>query len=74
MSYRRLPPREKKANKKVLCAHWNPSNQIEELYDHLEDCFVRSIITQPPFIIDQMIDRVLMTVKETVLFEMAVFD
>ena len=65
---------EKKANKKACCAPWNPSDPIQEVYNHLGDCFVKFIIAQPPFSREQMIDKALMAVQETCLFKTVVLE
>ena len=65
-------PGEKKTNENTFGAPWNPSEPIEELYDRLEECYVVAIVAKPAYTKAQMIDKALIAIQGTGLFETAV--
>ena len=73
-TYGRPSPGEKRANEKAFGAGWNPADLIEELYDRLEECFVVAIVAKPAYTREQMIDKALIAIQSTGLFEIAVLE
>ena len=73
-TYGRPSPGEKRANEKAFGAGWNPADPIEELYDRLEECFVVAIVAKPAYTREQMIDKALIAIQSTGLFEIAVLE
>ena len=50
-------PDEKTRNEACFLARWVSGKPIEELFDRLEDCYIKSIVMQPPLTREQMLDK-----------------
>ena len=59
-------------NESKWSAGCKPTNTIKELFDHLEECFVLAISVMPPHTMDQMIDKAIITVQQTVLYKLVI--
>lgn len=57
------PQRKKQANIATFAAQWNLADPIEMYFDHLEDCYITTLIAMPPDILEQIMDMVIMTLK-----------
>eukprot|EP00804_Cyclotella_cryptica_P023697 CCRYP_019320-RA/>CCRYP_019320-RA protein AED:0.37 eAED:0.35 QI:0/0/0/1/1/1/6/0/1607 len=67
-------PREKSDNNRRFDEQWNTTEPIEGLFDRLEDCYVFAIQNKPPFTLDQMIDKALIAIQLTGLYERALLE
>jgi hypothetical protein len=67
-------PQEKSHNNRKFDEPWNPHEPIEGLFDRLEDCYVFAIQNKPPFTLDQMIDKALIAIQLTGLYERALLE
>ena len=72
--YGTCTPNEKSANEAAFSAPWNPRDPIEALFDRLEDCYVFSIMAKPPFTMEQLIDKAIMAIQRTGLYETALLE
>eukprot|EP00804_Cyclotella_cryptica_P014650 CCRYP_012669-RA/>CCRYP_012669-RA protein AED:0.66 eAED:0.28 QI:0/0/0/0.66/0/0.33/3/0/1062 len=66
-------PREKSENNRRFDESWDPSEPIEGLFDRLEDCYVFAI-QKKPFTLEQMIDKALIAIQLTGLYERALLE
>jgi hypothetical protein len=69
--YGNCTPAEKTANDAKFASPWNPNEPIEALFDRLEDCYVFSIMAKPPYTQEQLIDKAIMAIQRTGLYETA---
>eukprot|EP00804_Cyclotella_cryptica_P019081 CCRYP_014487-RA/>CCRYP_014487-RA protein AED:0.29 eAED:0.21 QI:0/0/0/1/0.5/0.33/3/0/1151 len=67
-------PREKSENNRRFDEPWDPNEPIEGLFDRLEDCYVFAIQNKPPFTLEQMIDKALIAIQLTGLYERALLE
>jgi hypothetical protein len=67
-------PREKCKNNRRFDEPWDPNEPIEGLFDRLEDCCVFAIQNKPPFTLEQMIDKALIAIQLTGLYERALLE
>eukprot|EP00804_Cyclotella_cryptica_P009738 CCRYP_011263-RA/>CCRYP_011263-RA protein AED:0.36 eAED:0.36 QI:0/-1/0/1/-1/1/1/0/256 len=67
-------PREKSDNNRRFDEQWNTTELIEGLFDRLEDCYVFAIQNKPPFTLEQMIDKALIAIQLTGLYERALLE
>ncbi len=67
-------PAECQANDTAFAAPWNSNDPIETFFDRLEDCYVAAIIATPPFTLDQMMSRAIMSIQLTGLYSQALID
>ena len=67
-------PAERQANDTAFAAPWNSNDPIETFFDRLEDCYVAAIIATPPFTIDQMMNRAIMSIQLTGLYSQALIE
>jgi hypothetical protein len=67
-------PAERQVNDTAFAAPWNSNDPIETFFDCLEDCYVAAIITTPPFTLDQMINRAIMSIQLTSLYSQALIN
>ena len=44
-------------NKLRFAAGWAANQLMEELFNRLKGCYIKSIIMQPPFTMEQMLDK-----------------
>lgn len=73
--YGRPTPKEKKANNDRFSAGWDrTSESIEDLFSRLEECYVTSIIAAPPYTMEQMIDKGVMAIQSTGLYQTAMLE
>ena len=74
VKYGTCTPDEKTANDVRFAAPWNPSEPIESLFDRLEDCYVFAIQAKPPYTQEQLIDKAIMAIQRTGLYETALLE
>ena len=67
-------PAERNANEALFSAPWNTMEPIETYFDLLEDCFVPAIIASPPYTMEQMMTRAIMSIQLTGLYSQALID
>ena len=67
-------PDEKTSNERRFLAGWQPGEPTEELFDRLEDCYVKSIVMKPPFTMEQMLDKAKYAVQRTGLYATAMLE
>ena len=72
--YGTCTPREKAANGQGFDEPWDPNEPIEALFDRLEDCYIFAIQNKPPFTLDQMIDKAIIAIQLTGLYERALLE
>ena len=69
--YSRPTPAEKTANEALWSTGWNPQDPIKELFERLEECYVIALVTKPQYTKEQMIDKTVVAIQATCLFEAA---
>ena len=62
-------PNEKTANNQPFDQPWDPNEPIEALFDRLEECYIFSILAKPPFTLEQLIDKAIIAIQCTALYE-----
>ena len=67
-------PNEKTANNQRFDEQWNPNDPIEMLFDRLEECYIFSILNKPQFTIEQLIDKAIIAIQRTALYERALLE
>ena len=67
-------PAERNANDALFSAPWNTAEPIETYFDRLEDCFVAAIIASPPYTMEQMMTRAIMSIQLTGLYSQALVE
>lgn len=67
-------PAERQANDTAFAAPWNSNDPIETFFDRLEDCYVAAIIATPPYTLEQMINRAIMSIQLTGLYPTALIE
>lgn len=67
-------PAERNANDALFSAPWNTAEPIETYFDRLEDCFVAAIIASPPYTMEQMTTRAIMSIQLTGLYSQALIE
>jgi hypothetical protein len=72
--YGNCTPAEKTANDVKFASPWNPSEPIETLFDRLEDAYVFSIMAKPPYTQEQLMDKAIMAIQRTGLYETALLE
>jgi len=48
---------------------WYPQDPTEELFKRLEECYVIALVTKPPYTKEQIIDKAVVAIQTTGLFE-----
>jgi hypothetical protein len=74
VKYGNCTPAEKTANDAKFASPWNPNEPIETLFDRLEDAYVFSIMAKPPYTQEQLIDKAIMAIQRTGLYETALLE
>ena len=72
--YGRTTPAEKRANETLWSQNWNPADPIESLFMRLEECFVFALAAKPAYTEEQMVDKALMAIQSTGLYETAILE
>eukprot|EP00804_Cyclotella_cryptica_P028204 CCRYP_011045-RA/>CCRYP_011045-RA protein AED:0.18 eAED:0.15 QI:0/0/0/1/1/1/2/0/1234 len=67
-------PAEKRRNNVLLDAPWDPNDPIEALFDRIEDCFIFALICKPEFTMEQIIDKAIVAIQLTGLYETALLE
>ena len=67
-------PDEKTRNEARFSAGWASGEPIEELFDRLEDCYIKSIVMQPPFTREQLLDKAKSAIQRTGLYSTAMLE
>ena len=67
-------PAEKRRNNVLLDAPWDPNDPIEALFDRIEDCFIFALICKPEFTMEQVIDKAIVAIQLTGLYETALLE
>eukprot|EP00804_Cyclotella_cryptica_P013523 CCRYP_017243-RA/>CCRYP_017243-RA protein AED:0.41 eAED:0.30 QI:0/0/0/1/1/1/5/0/1642 len=67
-------PAEKRRNNVLLDAPWDPNDPIEALFDRIEDCFIFALICKPQFTMEQIIDKAIVAIQLTGLYETALLE
>ena len=63
--YGTCTPNEKTANNIRFDQPWDPTEPIEALFNHLEECYIFLIMAKPPFTLDQVIDKAIIAIQRT---------
>jgi hypothetical protein len=72
--YGACTPNEKTANNLRFDQPWDPNEPIEALFDRLEECYIFSIMAKPPFTLEQVIDKAIIAIQRTGLYETALLE
>ena len=72
--YGACTPNEKTANNQRFDQPWDPNEPIEALFDRLEECYIFSIMAKPPFTLEQVIDKAIIAIQRTGLYETALLE
>eukprot|EP00804_Cyclotella_cryptica_P000700 CCRYP_000984-RA/>CCRYP_000984-RA protein AED:0.37 eAED:0.21 QI:0/0/0/1/0/0/3/0/1009 len=64
----------KRRNNVLLGAPWDPNDPIEALFDRTEDCFIFALICKPQFTMEQIIDKAIVAIQLTGLYETALLE
>jgi hypothetical protein len=72
--YGAATPADKANNEKMFNQPWNPNEPIEALFDRLEECYVVSIMSKPAFTMEQLIDKAIVAIQRTGLYETALLE
>ena len=72
--YGTCSPNEKTANNQRFDQPWDPNEPIEALFDRLEECYIFSILAKPPFTLEQLIDKAIIAIQRTALYETALLE
>jgi len=73
--YGKPTPGEKRANDTRFNQGWDAGTEtIEELFDRLEDCYTIAIVAKPPYTLEQMIDKGVIAIQETGLYQTALLE
>jgi hypothetical protein len=67
-------PAERNANEALFTAPWNTAEPIETYFDRIEDCYVAALIAAPPYTMEQMSARALMSIQLTGLYSQAIIE
>lgn len=67
-------PAERNANDALFSAPWNTAEPIETYFDRLEDCFVAALIASPPYTMEQMMTRAIMSIQLMGLYSQALIN
>lgn len=67
-------PAERNANEALFTAPWNTAEPIEAYFDRIEDCYVAALIAAPPYTMEQMSARALMSIQLTGLYSQAIIE
>ena len=67
-------PNEKTANNQRFDQQWDPNEPIESLFERLEEAYIFSILAKPPFTLEQLIDKVIIAIQRTGLYERALLE
>lgn len=67
-------PNDKANNDRQFNAQWDANEPIEALFDRLEDCYVFSILAKPPYTMEQLIDKAIIAIQRTGLYETALLE
>ena len=54
---------EKTQNGQQFNAPWNPSKLVEQLFKHLEECYVATLMAKPAYMVDQMIGNAIIAIQ-----------
>lgn len=74
VKYGTATPNDKAANEQAFNQPWNPNEPIEALFDRLEECYVYSIMAKPPYTMEQLIDKAIIAIQRTGLYETALLE
>ncbi len=72
--YGKATPAKKAANQAQFDQGWNPADPIEVLFDRLEECFLFAKVAKPEYTKEQMIDKAIIAIQKTGLYEPAVLE
>jgi hypothetical protein len=72
--YGTATPHDKANNEKRFNTPWNPNEPIEALFDRLEECYVFSIMNKPAYTMEQLIDKAIIAIQLTRLYENALLE
>eukprot|EP00804_Cyclotella_cryptica_P010472 CCRYP_012303-RA/>CCRYP_012303-RA protein AED:0.45 eAED:0.14 QI:0/0/0/0.6/1/1/5/0/1176 len=64
----------KTANNQRFDQPWDPNEPIEALFDRLEECYIFAIMAKPPFTLEQVIDKAIIAIQRTGLYETALLE
>ena len=67
-------PNEKTANNQRFDQQWDPNEPIESLFERLEEAYIFSILAKPPFTLEQLIDKAIIAIQLTGLYERALLE
>ena len=73
-NYGKVQPSEKTRNDTLLNAPSVTKDPIETLVDRLQECFVFAMITRPPYMQEQLMDKALIDSQLTGAFEIATLE
>eukprot|EP00804_Cyclotella_cryptica_P006088 CCRYP_010701-RA/>CCRYP_010701-RA protein AED:0.44 eAED:0.36 QI:0/-1/0/1/-1/1/1/0/470 len=74
VKYGACTPNEKTANNQRFDQPWDPNEPIEALFDRLEECYIFAIMAKPPFTLEQVIDKAIIAIQRTGLYETALLE
>jgi hypothetical protein len=70
-----IPSQAKRdANDALFSAPWNTAKPMETFFDQLEDCYIAAIMASPPYTMEQMMTRPIMTIQITGLYSQALIE
>jgi hypothetical protein len=72
--YGACTPNEKTVNNQRFDQPWDPNEPIEALFDRLEECYIFSIMAKPLFTLEQVIDKAIIVIQRTGLYETALLE
>jgi hypothetical protein len=72
--YGRTTPNEKAENDRKFNAPWASNEPIESYFDRLEDCYIFSIMAKVPYTFEQLIDKALIAIQRTGLYNTALLE
>ena len=67
-------PNEKTANNQRFDQGWDPNEPIEALFERLEEAYIFSILNKPQFTTKQLIDKAIIAIQRTALYERALLE
>eukprot|EP00956_Cyclotella_meneghiniana_P040963 scaffold210630_cov50-Cyclotella_meneghiniana.AAC.1 len=67
-------PNEKTANNQRFDQPWDPNEPIEALFERLEEAYIFSILNKPQFTTEQLIDKAIIAIQRTALYERALLE